>query len=854
MDNSGHHSSGIKKRSIDDIINNITSDLQSYEGRYMVLGNPRQSTDFMWQQVNNYAMPQQPNIYNPEPINMTNNNQYLLNTNQYNPYIQTSQTSIPPGFLNYDNQLYSHHHHHSHHFQQQQQQQPQQIHPPQQQQLNYTYYQQSQYTGHPVSYQTPSYGLFDAPCNDALIENLVQSWSQTQNGGVFSPFGNQAFQTSKEIENSTIHESENIMHNSLPLNHKTIVTPVKKVRMVAEVRPMRPSYSDVLAKSPANGPIKKIAACTQVDKSIDIKITHKSKTTVKKKKNANKVSKEECCLKRQNSSASSEERNINSEFKEDKKFEVSINNSDKIWTSSEDLNGSEYYEADENAYNNIQVPNIKENSRKEKVKIKTKTTPKKSGNSLKLHKENIDKIKVKKCIKSHNINKNMNKEQSNKNFNEFNLINNENSIDKQNDNEKLSAKTCSTQPQQQSSKNQGSRSTATFTALPFKARYQRGVKKRPRNSAINTLITKPFSYLKAQFIQYAPMMVFWFIHLLWDVVTMSIHLLIHLSVSGVTQLIESCQLFWNNFCISLSTPFSSASNWARVRWKDPQTGNTLNTNIPLPTTGEEALKRLIACKGKDPYSILGVTSDSSEDEIKKYYKRQAVLVHPDKNNQSGAEEAFKILIHAFNMIGDPEKRKLYDSGIEHIKENYDELNTLLKNLHEKMAQVANTIRCTSCGKRHKRKLVSCRPMYAARFCALCNVHHSARDGDIWAESSMFGLRWKYYGCMEGGVYNITDWATCQHSSLKHMRADTHSVQYRIIFGGKQQTPEPTVSPSPPLQPRTQAPPPTPLFDFNQPHLDEFLSSFYQHRVPGSTNNGEFGTDIPRQRTKNKRKK
>lgn len=52
-------------------------------------------------------------------------------------------------------------------------------------------------------------------------------------------------------------------------------------------------------------------------------------------------------------------------------------------------------------------------------------------------------------------------------------------------------------------------------------------------------------------------------------------------------------------------------------------------------------------------SILGVTVDSSEDDIKKYYKRQAVLVHPDKNNQSGAEEAFKILIHAFNMIGDP---------------------------------------------------------------------------------------------------------------------------------------------------------------------------------------------------------
>lgn len=142
-------------------------------------------------------------------------------------------------------------------------------------------------------------------------------------------------------------------------------------------------------------------------------------------------------------------------------------------------------------------------------------------------------------------------------------------------------------------------------------------------------------------------------------------------------------------------------------------------------------------------------------------------------------------------------------------------------LNEKLIQILMgklyLSRCTSCGKRHKRKLVLCRPMYAARFCALCNVHHSARDGDIWSESSMFGLRWKYFGCMDGGVYDITDWATCQHGSLKHMRANTHSVQYRIIFGGKQQTPEPTVSPSPPPQPRTQAPPSTPLFEYVHIH-------------------------------------
>lgn len=79
----------------------------------------------------------------------------------------------------------------------------------------------------------------------------------------------------------------------------------------------------------------------------------------------------------------------------------------------------------------------------------------------------------------------------------------------------------------------------------------------------------------------------------------------------------------------------------------------LKTNIALPSTGEEAMQRLLACKGKDPYCILGVTTTCTDDDIKKYYKRQAFLVHPDKNNQAGAEEAFKILVHAFDIIGEP---------------------------------------------------------------------------------------------------------------------------------------------------------------------------------------------------------
>ena len=43
----------------------------------------------------------------------------------------------------------------------------------------------------------------------------------------------------------------------------------------------------------------------------------------------------------------------------------------------------------------------------------------------------------------------------------------------------------------------------------------------------------------------------------------------------------------------------------------------------------------------------------------------------------------------------------------------------------------------------------------ARFCAECSRCHSAEEGDLWAESSMLGLRITYFACMDGKVYDIT---------------------------------------------------------------------------------------------------
>lgn len=63
---------------------------------------------------------------------------------------------------------------------------------------------------------------------------------------------------------------------------------------------------------------------------------------------------------------------------------------------------------------------------------------------------------------------------------------------------------------------------------------------------------------------------------------------------------------------------------------------------------------------KDYYKILGVSREASEDEIQKAYRRGARSFHPDINKEAGAEEKFKEINEANEVLKDPEKRKLYD--------------------------------------------------------------------------------------------------------------------------------------------------------------------------------------------------
>src|SRR2546422_10010980 len=73
----------------------------------------------------------------------------------------------------------------------------------------------------------------------------------------------------------------------------------------------------------------------------------------------------------------------------------------------------------------------------------------------------------------------------------------------------------------------------------------------------------------------------------------------------------------------------------------------------------------------DYYGVLGVPRGASKDEIKRAYRRLAKKYHPDlnKDNPKVAEEKFKQLSEAYEVLADDEKRKIYDQfGADGLKQ------------------------------------------------------------------------------------------------------------------------------------------------------------------------------------------
>lgn len=62
----------------------------------------------------------------------------------------------------------------------------------------------------------------------------------------------------------------------------------------------------------------------------------------------------------------------------------------------------------------------------------------------------------------------------------------------------------------------------------------------------------------------------------------------------------------------------------------------------------------------DYYSVLGVSKNATKSEIKSAYRKLARNYHPDVNKEPGAEEKFKEISNAYEVLSDDEKKSLYD--------------------------------------------------------------------------------------------------------------------------------------------------------------------------------------------------
>ena len=64
--------------------------------------------------------------------------------------------------------------------------------------------------------------------------------------------------------------------------------------------------------------------------------------------------------------------------------------------------------------------------------------------------------------------------------------------------------------------------------------------------------------------------------------------------------------------------------------------------------------------GKNYYEILGITKNASEEQVRKAFRGLAMEWHPDRNRAEGAEERFKEINEAYQVLIDPKKRQMYD--------------------------------------------------------------------------------------------------------------------------------------------------------------------------------------------------
>ncbi|KAM3255444.1 hypothetical protein ACQJBY_048620 [Aegilops geniculata] len=123
---------------------------------------------------------------------------------------------------------------------------------------------------------------------------------------------------------------------------------------------------------------------------------------------------------------------------------------------------------------------------------------------------------------------------------------------------------------------------------------------------------------------------------------------------------RSRSIYGGRVSVAIDPRFMASKNSTRGRGKHLASPSASLNHAPSPRFRHRRGSRFIVRAESDFYSVLGVSRNASKSEIKSAYRKLARSYHPDVNKEPGAEQKFKDISNAYEVLSDDEKRAIYD--------------------------------------------------------------------------------------------------------------------------------------------------------------------------------------------------